>query len=236
MNILVLGGSGGIGKEVVKKFIGEGNVIIYTYTSWSQELQDLNQYMINKLSCPIARHYVIGNPEDSDNYEPDIPLIGLDHAINCIGALHDRTLAKMSDEELYNNILINLNGSFEFCRKVIPHMREGGSITLISSVIANIGGFGQTNYSASKAGIEALTKSLAMELASHKIRVNCIRPSIVDTPIFSKFTAEQKQKLIDRTLLKRMATPKEIADLIYFVAVNGTYFDGDIIPISGGFT
>lgn len=252
MNVLVLGGSGGIGQEVVKNFCQtKGNWISWSYYSWRNQLQELEDYIINSGNSPQAIHFRIGGDIDN-NWKNDlmslVPLLGsaslsndpkswhrLDHVVNCVGALHDRTLAKMSDDELYENIYINLNANFELCRNVVPYMAEGGSITLISSIIGANGGFGQTNYSACKAGIEALTKSLAMELAGRKVRVNCIRPSIVDTPIFNKLTVDQKQSLSDRSLLKRMATPKEIADLIYFVATKGTYFDGDIIPCTGGF-
>jgi 3-oxoacyl-[acyl-carrier protein] reductase len=159
----------------------------------------------------------------------------IDYVINCIGVLRDRTLVKMTDEELDDVLDINLRSTIKLCQRIEPRIRRGGSITLISSIIGEIGGFGQCNYAASKAGIEAFTKSYAMEMARRNIRVNCVVPSIVDTGIFKLLTDEQKQKLIDRTLLKRMATIEEVAKFIKFIAVDATYCTGDILPITGGF-
>lgn len=159
----------------------------------------------------------------------------IDNLINCVGIVKDRTLIKMSDEELNDVIDINLKGIIYTTRELLPLINDYGSIINISSVIGKSGNFGQCAYAASKAGLEGFTKSLAIELSKRSIRVNCIVPSLVDTDIFNNVSSEQKQKLIERTLLKRMATPEEIAKFIKFICIDGTYFDGDIIPITGGF-
>lgn len=243
MNVLVLGGLGGIGREVVKSFCHqrwgkEGNTIYYTHTTTDYlKPNELNKYIMESGNTPVSIIFDINSATFGYEYlKTNLPINrNIDCMINCIGVLRDRTLAKMTDEELDDVLDLNLRATIKLCQHIVPRIKYGGSITNISSIIGEIGGFGQCNYAASKAGIEGFTKSFAMETARDNIRVNCIVPSIVDTGIFTKLTPEQRKSLCDRTLLKRMATPREIADLIYFVAVTGTYFDGDIIPITCGF-
>lgn len=239
MNILVLG-SGGIGQAVIRRFCKlQGNIIYYTYTYWNEEMAELDKYIIDSGNCPSGIQLVIGDVRDNDwrkELKSQLPIFPvIDCFVNCVGMLKDRTLAKMSDEELYDVINVNLLGTINSCRVVLPHVRDGGSIITISSIIGELGNYGQSNYASAKAGIIAFTKSLAKELKNRKIRVNCILPSLVDTGIFDHLTGDQKKVLIDRTLMGRMATPEEVANLIYFVAVYGTYMNGDIIPITGGF-
>lgn len=241
MNVLILGGSGGIGREVIRSFCQtKGNFIYYTYTSWTDKLAELNQYIIDSGNTPTAIRFIIGDDTYGDwkkDLEYSLPVLPeIDYFINSIGTLRDRTVAKMTDDELYDVINVNLLGTINACRIVLPHMRENGCIINFSSMVAKTCEFGQSNYASAKAGIITFGKCLAKELVKRKIRVVTISPSLVDTDIFNNLTNEQKQLLINRTLLKRMATPKEIADLVYFVCTLGTYFNGDCIEVSGGFT
>jgi NAD(P)-dependent dehydrogenase (short-subunit alcohol dehydrogenase family) len=240
MNVLVLGGSGGIGKEVIKKFTQtKGNFIYYTYTSWNREVQELEDYIINSGNCPSAIHYIIGDPICGNFKEDVIPLIPqlgkIDYFINCIGVIDNKKLEHMTINEIISSLNINLCDVVNNSKMILQHMKVNGCIINIGSIVGEIGFYGETIYSTSKAGLEGFTKSLAMETAKQQIRVILVVPSIVDTDIFKNLTNEQRNILAERTLFKRFATPEEIAKLIYFICIDGTFFSGEIIPITNGF-
>ncbi|NLD49422.1 MAG: SDR family oxidoreductase [Clostridiaceae bacterium] len=242
-NIMVLGGTGGIGQAVVREFSlnPNGNVIYFSYglNHKANIVRAIEKEVIDNGNT--VESFFLADDLGLERIQDIIPNAmlsgrsGLDHFVNCIGVIRDRTLKNMSEFEIDHVIDVNVKLMIYSAKAALPFMNQGGSMTFISSVIGDIGGFGQTQYAASKAAIEAFTKSLAMETARNKIRVNCVRPSIVNTGIFNNLTAEQIQKLVDRTLMGRMATPQEIAKVIKFVAVEGTYMTGNVIPCTGGF-
>jgi NAD(P)-dependent dehydrogenase (short-subunit alcohol dehydrogenase family) len=239
MNIAIIGASRGIGRATALEFAKLGNNTFYlTYNnSNSKNMWNFKEELEQMGNKAIIFKVDVTNINDIKSMAFTIRdfLIKIDYLINCVGIVKDRTLAKMSDDEFNDTIDTNLNGVMYLTKKLLPFINDYGSIINMSSVIGHTGNFGQCVYGASKAGLEGFTKSLAIELSKRRIRVNCLVPSLVDTDIFNNVSPEQKQKLVDRTLLKRMATPEEIAKLIRFICIDGTYFNGDIIPITGGF-
>ena len=239
MNIVIIGASRGIGRATALEFAKSGgNTFYLTYNNTnSKQMWNFKEALEQMGNKTIIFKVDVTNINDikSMAYTLRDFLIKIDYLINCVGIVKDRTLGKISNEEFDDVIDTNLNGVIYITKELLPFINDYGSIINISSVIGHTGNFGQTIYAASKAGLEGFTKSLAIELSKRRIRVNCLVPSLVDTDIFNNVSPEQKQKLVDRTLLKRMATPEEIAKLIRFICIDGTYFDGDIIPIMGGF-
>ncbi len=236
MNVFVSGGSQGIGKAVVERFCSSnGNIIYYTHNCHIDVASKIGKFVSESGNCPVSMHLDVTNREEINNLKYKINE-KIDCLVNCFGVLRDRTLKNMTDEELDTVIDVNLKGMLLVTRALLPYLNDGGCIINMASMVGFLGNFSQTSYAASKAGVIAFSKSLAKELAKRKIRVVSIAPSLVDTNIFTNLTSEQKEKLISRTLMARMATPIEIANLIYFVATKGTYFNGDCIEVSGGFS
>lgn len=157
--------------------------------------------------------------------------------INNAGIIKDRTLLKMSDEEWDEVINVNLTGAYNVTKAVIPHLikSEYGRIVNISSVSGQKGFFGQTNYSASKAGIMAFTRSLAIELAKYQITVNSIAPGIINTEMSATIPEDVMGKILENIPLKRLGYPEEVAKLVIFLcSEDASYITGQTISINGG--
>lgn len=160
-----------------------------------------------------------------------------DVLVNNAGVLSDRTLAKMMKREWDTVLRTNLDGVFNVTKHILPLMREGGAIINISSLIGITGNFGQTNYSASKAGIIGFTKSLAREMGKKGITANVIAPGLIDTEMLRAVPEERRDALVKRVPVGRMGAPEEVADLIAFLASpRARYITGAVIGIDGGLT
>lgn len=159
----------------------------------------------------------------------------LDVLVNNAGISRDHTVAKMTDEEWQAVLDVNLGGTFFCCRSAIPLLADGGRIISISSMAAHTGNFGVANYSASKAGILAFTKTLALELAARNITVNAICPGFIDTDLTRGMPEQVLQSFVDRIPLKRIGTGQDIANCILFLASKeAAYITGQAISINGG--
>ena len=240
MKILITGASRGIGRAIALEFGKSGfHTLFLTYNKTfkdnmidlKEELEEMcNEVMLLRMDVS-DRHQV--SRQAIRLIEEGIKL---DAIINNAGIRKDKTLAKMSDEDWDEVINVNLTGAFNVTKAFLPCLVSGSSIINIGSIIGLTGNFGQTNYAASKAGLLALTKSLAKELSSKNVRVNMVSPSLVDTGIFDDLTVEQKNKLIERSAFKRMASAEEIAKFVKFLVVDGTYCTGQNYIVDGGFT
>ncbi|GAJ06229.1 unnamed protein product, partial [marine sediment metagenome] len=135
-----------------------------------------------------------------------------------------------------NVIQVNLTGVFNVTREVIKYMKNDGSVVSISSIIGMVGAFGQTNYAASKAGVMAFSKSLAKEVAKRNIRVNAIAAGFVNTDMTANIPERYRTIILNKIPLGRFAEPKEIAEFVVWLAVNGTYCTGQTYVIDGGLT
>jgi len=160
---------------------------------------------------------------------------GLDILVNNAGILRDRTIKKMTEDEWQSVLNVNLGGVYHCIQQAIPILRQGGRVVNISSVTGQIGLFGQANYASSKAGIMALTRVAARELARQQITVNAIAPGFIDTDMTKVLPEEQKQQLLSRIPLGRLGAPEEIASVVVFLASDaGAYISGETIHVNGG--
>lgn len=161
----------------------------------------------------------------------------IDVLVNNAGILRDATLTKMSDEQFDQVISVNLRGVFlcgRACAKVMVEQKHGRIINISS--VASRGNFGQTNYSAAKAGVIGMTKTWALELSKHGILVNAIAPGLIATEMTQSIPEDVRKKMIDFIPLKRMGFPQEVADLALFLASeDASYIQGEVININGGF-
>jgi len=161
----------------------------------------------------------------------------IDILVNNAGITRDTFLVRMSDEDWDSVLAVNLKGTFLFCRAVAKPMikQKSGAIVNIASVIGLIGNAGQCNYAASKAGVIALTKSLAKELASRNIRVNAVAPGFIETKMTEALSQETRDKMLELIPLKRFGTPADVAKTVLFLASDAaSYVTGQVLTVSGG--
>ncbi|MDW8190855.1 MAG: 3-oxoacyl-ACP reductase FabG, partial [Pseudobdellovibrionaceae bacterium] len=161
----------------------------------------------------------------------------LDGLVNNAGVTSDSLFLRMKSEDFEKVIRINLVGTFlvtKACVKVFLQ-RKRGSIVNVSSVIGSIGNAGQANYAASKAAIEGMSRSLAAELASRNVRVNCVAPGFVETDMTTSLSEKHREELLKRIPLGRVAQPEEIAQVIGFLlSDSSSYITGTTIHVNGG--
>lgn len=232
--VLITGGSRGIGLACCKKFASEGFNIIFTYNSNQKKAEDVEDELkqtgvtVQVLKLDIA---------DKDNCDQVLSQLlknqDIDVLVNNAGITKDNLFFWMEATEWEDVIQTNLNGTFYVTSIIVKHMvkKKQGSIVNLSSISGLSGNMGQTNYSASKAGIIGFTKSLAVELARQKVRVNCVAPGFIATDMTDKLDINIK-KIIP---MRRAGKPEEVAEAVYFLASdNASYITGEVMNISGG--
>ena len=154
--------------------------------------------------------------------------------VNNAGIYKRNNFEKISFETWNNVISINLTGCFNLCKKGLPFMKPGGKIIFISSQLAFKGSSHGADYASSKAGILGLMRSLALELASKKINVNAVAPGTIDTDIIANYSKELRKQRIQEIPLKRLGTPKDVANTCLFLASNlSDYITGETINVNG---
>ena len=161
----------------------------------------------------------------------------IDILVNCAGITRDKTLKKLEPEHWNAVIQTNLNSLYNVSKQFVPAMAERGfgRVINISSVNGQKGQFGQTNYSASKAGIVAMSKSLAIEYAKKNINVNCISPGFIKTAMTDKIDEKFKEVIISKIPSARLGEPEDIANAVIFLASNrSNYINGETIHVNGG--
>lgn len=161
----------------------------------------------------------------------------IDILVNCAGITRDQLLLKMSQEDIDKVLDVNLKSCFYTCQAVLRPMLKArsGKIINVSSVVGIIGNPGQTNYAASKAGLIGFSKSLAKEIASRNISVNCIAPGFIETHMTEFLQGEKREKLLDQIPMKRMGKPEEVANLALFLASPlASYITAQVFSIDGG--
>jgi len=162
----------------------------------------------------------------------------IDILVNCAGITRDNLLLRMSEADFDAVIAVNLKGTFNFIKAVTRPMMKAryGKIVNISSVVGRAGNAGQTNYSASKAGVIGVTKSAAKELGSRNIMVNAVAPGFIQTDMTKGLPEEAKQSFLDFIALKRAGLPEDVANVVYFLcSPDSDYVTGQIINVCGGF-
>ena len=235
-NALVTGGAGGIGGEIVKFLHESGaNVMI----SGSNEIK-LKSYA-NRYSPPLtsfkADLKIFSELENLADFTLKNFDNKIDILINNAGITKDNLALRMKDNDWKEVIDLNLNSTFFLTKIILKSMIKNryGRIINISSVVGTSGNVGQSNYSASKAGIEGMSRSLALEVASRNITINCVAPGFIETDMTKELIINNKDKLQDSIPMGRVGLPSEVAGLVAFLASNqASYITGQTIHINGG--
>ena len=232
---LVTGANGGIGSATALKLGMKGFKVILNY--------HVDKDKAVEIASSLEEENTLLIEADVTNVEAVNEMVstalkkfgGIDVLVNNAGITRDRTFVKLSREEWDEVINVNLNGVFNVTKAVIEIMiRQGsGTIINISSIVGEIGNFGQANYSASKAALVGFTKSLSKEVAPKGIRVNAIAPGFVDTEMTRRIPESIKSKILEQISMGRFAASEEIADVVLFLC-NATYITGTVIDVNGG--
>ncbi|HRE40935.1 MAG TPA: 3-oxoacyl-[acyl-carrier-protein] reductase [Ignavibacteria bacterium] len=230
--VLITGGSRGIGKSIAEDFRNEGANVIITYKN-SVNAEHFDSLGILHRMCDVADMKSVNSLVEEINKQ----FGKIDILINNAGITKDGLLMRMSEEDWDLVIDTNLKGVFNFIKAVSRPMmgKRYGKIVNITSISGIIGNAGQANYSASKAGVIGLTKSVAKELASRNINVNAVAPGFIETEMTDKLSDDVKQNYLSNIPLKRFATPGEVSALVKFLSSdNASYITGQTICIDGG--
>ena len=236
---LITGATRGIGKQIAITLAKQGYNIALNYRKVNEELEN-NKKEIEKIGVQIlAVKGDVANFEDCENFVKQvIERFGqIDVLVNNAGITKDMLLMRMKKEDFEQVIDTNLVGTFNVTKNVVPYMMKArsGRIINISSVVGISGNAGQTNYSASKAGIIGFTKSLAKEIASRNILVNSVAPGFIETNMTDVLKDDVKQEIAKNIPLKRMGTAQDVANVVKFLASDdSSYITGQVINVDGG--
>ena len=234
---LITGATRGIGKEIALELAKNGFDIAVNYRGTIDE--DLKKEIeANNVRCEFVEADVSNFEQCESMIKETIEKYGrIDVLVNNAGITKDGLIMRMKKEDFEAVIDVNLVGTFNVTRNVIPYMikQKSGRIINVSSVVGVAGNAGQTNYSASKAGVIGFTKSLAKEVASRNILVNAIAPGFIDTDMTKVLSDTVKEGINAQIPLKRMGSPKEVAKVVKFLASeDSSYVTGQVINIDGG--
>ncbi|MCR5397101.1 MAG: 3-oxoacyl-[acyl-carrier-protein] reductase [Lachnospiraceae bacterium] len=239
--VIVTGGGRGIGREIAISFYKAGYNVVIGYAGNEDTANETKKLcMEDGLLGELVLVKGDVSEEDTANQllERALSFNGrIDVVVNNAGITRDNLLARMTEKEFMDVLDTNLKGTFLLCQKVTrPMMKQRfGRIINISSVVGVHGNSGQVNYSASKAGIIGLTKSMAKELASRNITVNAVAPGMIETDMTKILDEKSKEAILASIPAKRMGSPKDIAHTVLFLAdVNSSYITGQVLGVDGG--
>ncbi len=234
-NIIITGASGGIGNSIVKKLYECGANILASGT----KTEKLERLKSNFENIKILK-FDISDSEKIENFIDDATNVlggNLDCLVNNAGITKDNLAIRMNLEEWKNVIDINLTSTFLCSKYGIKKMlkNKSGKIINITSVVGHTGNLGQSNYTASKAGIIAMSKSLAIEYAKKNININCISPGFIQTAMTEKIDEKFKEIILSKIPSARLGQPEDIANAVLFLASNQSdYINGETLHINGG--
>lgn len=236
---MITGGARGIGKEIVEKFLKNGATVYFIDLN-PGEFMDSYTSLAKEAGCEV--HFKQANVANEEEITSVLKEIisecgKVDILVNNAGITRDGLIFRMDSKDWHDVLTINLTSAFYISKVIAQHMisKKSGSIINVASVVGVHGNAGQCNYSASKAGMIGLTKSLAKEVAARTIRVNAVAPGYIDTPMTEKLSDKIKDQVINTIPMKRMGQPEEISDVILFLASDlSTYVTGEVIGIDGG--
>jgi 3-oxoacyl-[acyl-carrier protein] reductase len=236
---LITGASRGIGKAIALLFAREGADIAITNIADDDEFRNAIKEIE---ACDVKVKGYVSNASKYDDSQNVIMKIAedftrLDILVNNAGITRDTLLMRMSEDQWDTVIAVNLKSVFNLTKAVIPVMlkQKSGSIINMSSVVGVSGNAGQSNYSASKAGIIGFTKSVAKEVGSRTIRCNAIAPGFIISEMTEKLPAEVKTEWINKIPLRRGGTPEDVANTaLYLASELSSYVSGQIIHVCGG--
>lgn len=235
----ITGATRGIGRQIAITLAKEGFDIAINYRKENEDLIETKKMVEDqKVKCFTVQGDV-SSFEDSERMVKDIieDFNHIDILVNNAGITKDMLLMRMKKEDFESVIDVNLVGTFNITKNVIPYMMKNrsGRIINVSSIVGISGNAGQTNYSASKAGIIGFTKSLAKEVGSRNILVNAVAPGFIETQMTDVLKDKVKEEISKTIPLKRMGTVEDVANVVKFLASkDSSYITGQVINIDGG--
>ena len=238
-NVIITGASRGIGKGILELFVKNGANVAFSYIGDSDQAKSIEADFSNH------KQKVVSYMSDASNFEQSQKLIddvvndfgSIDVLVNNAGITIDNLLMRMSEEDFQRVIDVNLKSVFNTTKAILRIMlkQRSGSIINMSSVVGVKGNAGQSNYSASKAGMIGFTKSMALELGSRNIRCNCIAPGFIETEMTEKLSDDVVQTWRDSIPLKRGGSTNDVANAALFLASDlSSYVTGQVINVCGG--
>ena len=234
-NIIVTGASGGIGNSIIKRLNEAGANILASGT----RIEKLEELKKNFEGLKILKFDISQSEKIEEFIENATNELGgsLDGIVNNAGITQDNLAIRMSLDEWQKVININLTSTFLMSKFAIKKMlkNKSGKIVNITSVVGHTGNLGQANYTASKAGIVAMSKSLAIEYAKKNINVNCISPGFIKTAMTDQIDQKYKEIIISKIPAARLGEPEDIANAVLFLSSNQSdYINGETIHVNGG--
>ena len=231
---LVTGASGGIGEAIARQLHAQGATLVLAgrrseaLAALAEALGERARVEVAELSDPQAAEQLIAAADNGGG--PDV-------LINNAGLTRDNLAVRMKDEDWQTVLEVNLTAVFRLTRAALRGMmrRRWGRIVNVTSIVALTGNPGQVNYAAAKAGMIGMTKSLAAEVATRGITVNCVAPGFIETPMTAALSEDQRRRLLERVPVGRLGTPDDVAAAIgYLVSQEAAYVTGQTLHVNGG--
>jgi acetoacetyl-CoA reductase/3-oxoacyl-[acyl-carrier protein] reductase len=235
---LVTGASRGIGRAIVLELAREGAKVALNYQSSDAAAKEVADIITRAGGTCLLAKANLSEPREARGMVKRVAeqFGHLDILVNNAGITRDKQIGKMTDEEWLEVIQTNLNAVFFCTSAAIPIMtaQSYGRIVNVSSMNGQVGAFGQANYSASKGGVFAFTRTAAVELARSGITVNAVAPGYTETDMFAKVPADIQAQIKAKIPLRRFAQPEEIAKAVVYLVAEGDYVTGQTINVNGG--
>jgi 3-oxoacyl-[acyl-carrier protein] reductase len=235
---LVTGSSRGIGKEIARVIAEAGAEVIVAARGLEGARATADEISgAGGRATPVTMDIsddesVVQTVDELKKAYDTIPLL-----VNNAGIVRDNLILRMKQHEWDDVIGTNLTGIYRLCRALVPSMVRArfGRIVNITSVVGRVGNPGQTNYAAAKAGVEGLTRSLARELSTRNITVNCVAPGFIDTDMTRDLSEDARERLLSQVPMGRLGTPKDVASAVLFLLGDGaSYVTGTTVDVNGG--
>lgn len=238
-NVIVTGATRGIGKEIALTLAQNGANIAINYRNYNDEIVELINALKEFGADVLAIKCDVSKSNEVENFVSEIKnhFSSIDILVNNAGITKDGLILRMKDQDFDDVLNVNLKGTFNTTKFVSQVMfkQKHGKIVNISSVVGLIGNAGQSNYSASKAGVIGFSKSVAKELASRNININVVAPGYIDTDMTKSLPDRVKKEILKSIPMKKIGNPKEVANLVLFLSSNlSDYITGQVINVDGG--
>lgn len=233
---LVTGASRGIGKAIAKRFAKQGHFVIGTATT-PQGVQSIDEYLHD--AGGIGRVLDVTNQEQIEKLFEEIESVygSVQVLVNNAGISQDGLLIRMKDEDWDKVVDTNLTAIYRMSKRAMRGMMKArkGRIINITSVVAEMGNAGQANYAATKAGVEGFSRTLAREIGSRQVTVNCVAPGLIETDMTDELDERLLNSMLDAVPVGRLGQPEDVAAAVSYLASDeASYVTGAVIPVNGG--